>query len=50
MTDDDKIKSDTPSSVRVKKLKRGASVEADKLLDYLVRPPAPPRPLSPEHS
>ncbi|GAA5835284.1 hypothetical protein JCM9279_004495 [Rhodotorula babjevae] len=35
MTDDDKAKSNAASSVRVKKLKRGASVEADKLLDYL---------------
>ncbi|BGP46103.1 hypothetical protein JCM10450v2_001943 [Rhodotorula kratochvilovae] len=32
---EDKEKSNAPSSVRVKKLKRGASVEADKLLDYL---------------
>ncbi|KPV75942.1 uncharacterized protein RHOBADRAFT_52950 [Rhodotorula graminis WP1] len=35
LTADEKAKSSAPSSVRVKKLKRGASVEADKLLDYL---------------
>ncbi|GAA6054568.1 hypothetical protein JCM3770_006036 [Rhodotorula araucariae] len=32
---EEKEKSNAPSSVRVKKLKRGSSVEADKLLDYL---------------
>ncbi|BGP38010.1 hypothetical protein JCM10449v2_001937 [Rhodotorula kratochvilovae] len=32
---EEREKSNAPSSVRVKKLKRGASVEADKLLDYL---------------
>ncbi|BGO97761.1 Meiosis-specific protein HOP1 [Rhodotorula toruloides] len=32
---EDPAKENTPSSVRVKKLKRGASSEADKLLDYL---------------
>ncbi|BGP22867.1 meiosis-specific protein HOP1 [Rhodotorula toruloides] len=32
---EDTAKENTPSSVRVKKLKRGTSSEADKLLDYL---------------
>ncbi|GJN88507.1 hypothetical protein Rhopal_001473-T1 [Rhodotorula paludigena] len=33
--DEDKSKQAQPSSVRVKKLRRGVSLEADKLLDYL---------------